>query len=276
LISASVGIPVFNEERNIGKLLERISELNPKTVKINEVIIVSSGSTDNTDLIIESFVRDKPLFVYIKEAERKGKANAVNEIIKRSTGEIIYLLDGDIMPLPENFDLMAKHFSDPEIGGVGSRNVPLSDTGDFMGFIANELWYTYHHVCSLNPKLGGDLIAFRKSFNKIVEQTSIDDQAVELAVRVQGYRVVYEPMAINLITGPRTVRDFLIQRRRIHAGYYALGERPQTVKIGTGLIVLKHIFWNIGFVFLEVYARFLGWLDYKRGKKHIVWQRINE
>jgi glycosyltransferase involved in cell wall biosynthesis len=66
-ISVSIGIPAYNEEKNIGRLLTAI--LNQKTynVEIDQIVVVSSGSTDKTDTIVEDFTRKDSRIVLIRQ-----------------------------------------------------------------------------------------------------------------------------------------------------------------------------------------------------------------
>jgi cellulose synthase/poly-beta-1,6-N-acetylglucosamine synthase-like glycosyltransferase len=55
----------------------------------------------------------------------RGKQPAVqrNEAIKAAKGEIIYFLDDDAQPRPENLERAATHFRDPKVKMVGGPNV---------------------------------------------------------------------------------------------------------------------------------------------------------
>jgi len=85
----SVVVPAHNEERVIGRLLERIDEFTYPKEKL-QVVVVDDGSTDNTGKIIEDFAKK---YAFIKPLHRHsatGKAAALNEALKQATGEIIY------------------------------------------------------------------------------------------------------------------------------------------------------------------------------------------
>ena len=88
-ISVSIGIPAYNEEKNIGRLLTAI--LNQKTyyVNIDEVVVISSGSTDRTNIIVDDFVRKDSRIVLIKQRRREGKASAINEFLKVTRNEVL-------------------------------------------------------------------------------------------------------------------------------------------------------------------------------------------
>lgn len=65
-IDVSIGIPAYNEERNIGRLLTAILNQKTQSVNISQIVVVSSGSTDKTDFIVESFSKEDDRVVLIK------------------------------------------------------------------------------------------------------------------------------------------------------------------------------------------------------------------
>jgi len=52
LITVSIGIPAYNEEANIGKLLSSLIKQKEAGFIIKEIIVVSDQSTDKTDEIV--------------------------------------------------------------------------------------------------------------------------------------------------------------------------------------------------------------------------------
>ena len=54
-VPCTVGIFAHNEEANIAQLLQIMLEQELKKVEIREIIVVSSGSTDQTDSIVRQY-----------------------------------------------------------------------------------------------------------------------------------------------------------------------------------------------------------------------------
>ncbi|HET8828564.1 MAG TPA: glycosyltransferase family A protein [Pelobium sp.] len=80
-----------------------------------ECIIVDDGSTDQSALVVQDYIKDKKNYIYIKQSN-KGASVARNTAIKHSSGKYILPLDAD--------DLMSKSYTklaveilekDPEI-----------------------------------------------------------------------------------------------------------------------------------------------------------------
>lgn len=92
----SVIIPVYNEERTIRRLLNSVKERQLGLIK--EVIVVDSGSHDNTVKAAEESGAQ------VIQGKVKGRASQMNEGASAASGEILYFLHADSLP-PVNFDL---------------------------------------------------------------------------------------------------------------------------------------------------------------------------
>ena len=55
-MDVSVGIMAFNEEKNMGRLLKALLSQELKKVRIEEIIVVSDGSTDKTNEIVKELI----------------------------------------------------------------------------------------------------------------------------------------------------------------------------------------------------------------------------
>jgi cellulose synthase/poly-beta-1,6-N-acetylglucosamine synthase-like glycosyltransferase len=169
------------------------------------------------------------------------------------------------------------------MGMTASRPEPVNDADEFMGFAAHLLW-DLHHQMNLHGFKAGEMVAFRRTFQRIPEHTAVDEASIEPLICGQGFKVRYVPEAVVFNKGPDTVGDFLRQRRRIYAGHLELQrDLGYSVSTMSGIKVLgllmrnlqwnpRAFAWTWSVVGLEVYGRFLGWRDFKRAKDHSVWE----
>jgi poly-beta-1,6-N-acetyl-D-glucosamine synthase len=282
-ITCSLGITAHNEEANIGRLLQAVLAQRLATVAIDEIIVVASGCTDRTSEIVRQWALSEPRIQLLEQERREGKASAINLFMCQASQRVLILCSADLLPEPDAIEKLVAPLADPEMGMTACRPVPVNDPGTFMGFAAHLLW-DLHHQINLNGFKAGEMTAFRKVFERIPNDTAVDEASVEPVVRGQGYRVRYVPDAIVFNKGPETVNDFLRQRRRIYAGHLtvreSLGYAVSTMSGGKIFRLLlrqlhwrpRPLFWTIGVVLLEVYGRFLGWRDYKNKHDHSVWE----
>jgi len=101
LIQISIIVPVFNASKYILDCLKSIDE---QTRKDFEVIIINDGSTDNSKLIIESYINTRMSSIPIKliSTTNKGVSSARNIGITESSGNYISFVDADDI-LDNNF-----------------------------------------------------------------------------------------------------------------------------------------------------------------------------
>jgi glycosyltransferase involved in cell wall biosynthesis len=91
-VKVSVIIPTHNR----AKLLERaIKSVLEQTYANFEIIVVSDGSTDETDLIMQKYKNQDARIKYISYYPAKGANHARNIGIKAAEGEYIAFLDDD-------------------------------------------------------------------------------------------------------------------------------------------------------------------------------------
>jgi poly-beta-1,6-N-acetyl-D-glucosamine synthase len=282
-IKCSLGIMAHNEEANIGRLLEAVLSQRMKNVTVTEIAVVASGCTDNTEAIVREWTKRDPRIRLLVQEKRTGKASAINEYLPQAREKILVLCSADLIPEVDAIEQLVAPLADPEVGMTSSRPVPVNDPKRFMGFAAHMLW-DLHHAINLTSFKAGEMIAFRKIFERIPYHTAVDEASMEPVIRGQGYRVQYVPTAVVYNQGPETVADFLRQRRRIYAGHLAvrdtLGYSVSTLSVRRILATLirtldlhpRPFFWTWAVVGLEAYGRLLGLRDYRKRRDHRVWE----
>lgn len=257
----SVGICAHNEAKNVGNLiwnLLHVQRLDPE-YDLEEIIVVSSGSTDGTDEVVKGF--KDPRVRLISEDKRRGKSHAQNLILSEAKGEIIVLISADALPSKLALINLAKAL-ERDVGGVFGRALPLNDEKGLANFASKFIWELHHITNSRLTEegalshLGGDMIAIKAGLlEKIPEEIVNDDAFIGMSIKRKGYRIVNAPDAIVFILGPATTRDYIEQRRRILYGHRQIkryfGEKTS---IFESLILERPLF--SARIFVETCARF--------------------
>jgi hypothetical protein len=87
----SIVIPVYNEERTIGRLLARVAAVPiPK-----EVIVVDDASTDGTAHVLRALDRARGVHVIFKP-HNEGKGAALRTGLRRVSGDVVVVQDADL------------------------------------------------------------------------------------------------------------------------------------------------------------------------------------
>lgn len=142
--TVTIGIPAYNEEANIEHLLHALLTDTSRAVSLKEIFVVSDGSTDRTVERVRS-MKDRRI-VLLSRKDRRGVAYTQNEIVKHALGDILILLDADVVPVaPDFLDRLTKPIrEDTQIGIVGAETIPLRPIGLFERIIANSHYMKRH------------------------------------------------------------------------------------------------------------------------------------
>ena len=143
MYNLSIVLPVFNEEIRLKKTLPVLEKFlkNSKKNKI-ELIFVSDGSTDKTNIIISNFISPKKYKIsLIKYKKNIGKGYAVKKGILKAKNQWILICDTDLSVHPNQFDKWFdnKMISSSKCAYYGSREhrhsrVKASVTRLILGF----------------------------------------------------------------------------------------------------------------------------------------------
>lgn len=283
----SIGITAYNEEKAIPRLMRSIwrQELPPTSV-IKEIIIVSSGSTDNTNKLVKQFQEKDPRIVLIEEPEKRGKPAALNMILSSFKGDIIVHSGADGIYKKDALHWICSAFTDPSVAAVCGHPVPVNSRSSLWGHGSFLLWEMHHLISLAYPqKLSGELLAIKKQYVKpIPENAGADDVYLERNVMNMGGKIVYAPKSCIFILGPQTAADYFRQRRRVMSHvYYA--EMISSIKSPTSdyrkilrlfTCRFRSLFKASSFpvITVEMLARFLAMHDARSGKVVSNWTVI--
>jgi poly-beta-1,6-N-acetyl-D-glucosamine synthase len=282
-LRCSVGVTAYNEETNIGPLLDALLQQHLHDVEISEIIVVASGCTDNTVPIVQGYVTSNPQIKLFVQPKREGKTAAINVFLADATEEICVLESGDTLPHEDAVEHLVRMFTDPTVGMVGAHKIPVNTPDHLVGLFTHLRLRLEHQLCLEIPRLG-EMVAFRKVFDRIPPDVAMDEAFVEALVVRRGMSVCYAPDAVVYNTGPTSLNEFVKQRRRNHAGHlylkakygYAVSsiQNTRVVKIALKEIwgAIRLIWTLILLAVLEAWSRFLGWYDFAIKKdRHVVW-----
>jgi len=99
-VELSIVIPMFNEEDNVGPLLEGLLAVSPQWERSFEVIAIDDGSTDRTFERVASAAELDPRIKVIRLRRNSGQTAAMAAGFDFANGDVIVPMDGDLQNDP--------------------------------------------------------------------------------------------------------------------------------------------------------------------------------
>jgi len=117
----SLVFPVFDEERNIGRLLDEALDLAPRLAADFEIVVVDDGSRDGSARVISERLRDQPRIRLIRHAANRGYGAALRAGLREARGERVFFSDADLQFDLDELSTLLAHTRDFDIV-VGYRS----------------------------------------------------------------------------------------------------------------------------------------------------------
>ena len=122
----SVVVPAYNEEVRIGRTLEQMTAYLDTQNYSWEMLVVSDGSTDKTESIVQDFCAKRPTVRLVSYRPNRGKGNAVRVGMLQAAGDRVLFMDADLATPPEETAKVMTHLDDGADVVIGSR--PLKES----------------------------------------------------------------------------------------------------------------------------------------------------
>jgi cellulose synthase/poly-beta-1,6-N-acetylglucosamine synthase-like glycosyltransferase len=184
-----------------------------------ELVIVSDGSTDNTNAILTAM--SSPRVKVNLSPVNQGKTVAMNEAANRAEGEILVFTDANVIIAPDALQKISNAFADETIGCV-CGTLTYTNANTSINSCAGSMYWKYEELVKrLESRTGsvigadGALFAIRRELFTPLKSYLIDDFTTSVLVLTQGYRVVVDPAVRVFETYGVDVRDEFRRKRRI-------------------------------------------------------------
>lgn len=191
----SIIIAAYNEERFIrDKILSIIAR--EEWIEGSELIIVSAGSTDNTNIILNEFRDHGDILLMIYE-EHLTKIECVNLAVSRSRNEILVFSDCRQKMKRGSIKRLLHNFNDQRVGTVTSTLINIKGRNSSkIRSLLNRIAFN-ESLAGSCLNVFGALYAQRKSVYRAIPTDIIfDDLFVVVSTLVQNKRLIQESEAI--------------------------------------------------------------------------------
>ena len=228
MITTTIVIPFFNEEKNLKILLDELKHaLNetPKSISA-EVLFVNDGSSDNGQIFIEDQIQTLENFNLINLSKQSGQTGAFKAAFKRCETDYIIRMDSDLQDSPNDlnifFDKILKEEPDLIMGirTLRQHSIVLR--------LSSFLYDLLIRIFCDSPLYtnSGSFVAFKTNYVKNLPWNKNDHRYLPLIVMQRGGKKVTEvkvnhrerkygqtsyPKLIKIIFGPLEVIKFIIK-----------------------------------------------------------------
>jgi len=213
----SVVIPNYNGEeiirKNLPKVFDAISLYKDGKV---EVVVSDDCSVDNSIEVIESLraqmgsKHNNIKFQIIRNEKNLGFSSNVNKGVESASGEILILLNTDVVPKQNFLIPLLSHFSDANVFAVGCMDKSIEDSKIVLRGRGIGKWkrgFLVHSRGEIDKKntlwVNGGSGAFRKSiwerlggFNELYNPFYWEDIDLSYRALKCGYKIVFEPKSM--------------------------------------------------------------------------------
>lgn len=217
----SILISAYNEARHIEATVRNKIELDYPASSL-EVIVISDGSTDGTDAIVQRLEREFPGRVrLLVQNPRQGKTAALNRAVSEASGEILVFSDANSLYERDALRRLIRNFADPQVGYVSGKMLYGSPGDATVGEACSAYMRYENFLREQETRIGsivgvdGGIDAVRKILYRAMRPDQLPDFVLPLGVVEQGYRVVYEPDAVLREEALKSARDEYRMRVRV-------------------------------------------------------------
>ena len=267
----SVLIAAYNEGGGIRRKLEQTLALDYPADKI-EIIVLSDGSTDQTDEIVRSF--PDPRVRLLQVTGRKGKTNAQNEGVKIARGEVLIFSDATTIYHSQALRYLASNYADPHVGAASGRYQYLDPQGTSPTGLGTVAFWNYENfIKAMQSRIRtisgccGCIYSVRRGIYTPLAPDVISDLVQPLHVIRKGYHVVFDDRALAYEETTQSTSEEFAMRVRVVTrgirGVLSVSELLNPLRFGSVAFQLwshKVLRWLVPFIlFLMLAANLMLW-----------------
>ena len=222
MVSVSILIPAYNEEKSIKKCLESCFN---QTRRLNEILVVNDGSTDNTLKILKSYKRKIKIINLKKNTGNKSKAQEIG--LKYVKTDIFITTDADTKLDGKFVEEAVKSLKGKKISAVcgfvesEDRNW-LTRVREIDYIICQTIHKKAQSIINAVFVLAGCASAFRtKDFKKTVSfdhDNITEDLDFTYKLKLADKKITYNSKLIVYTQDPDNLKSYIKQIYRWYSG----------------------------------------------------------
>jgi cellulose synthase/poly-beta-1,6-N-acetylglucosamine synthase-like glycosyltransferase len=229
--SVSIVVVAYNEAQRIAGRIENLLDLDYPKDRL-DIVIASDGSTDDTVERVRAYQGSVTVRAF---SERRGKAAVLNAVVPQLRGEVVVLADARQRFERGTLRALVENFADPDVGAVSGELVLTAGERTLAAGRGTAVYWRYEKFirsteARADSTVGatGAIYAIRRRlFDRIPDDTILDDVVIPLRIVRRGLRVLFEPRARAYDSTSATAEQEFARKARTIAGTFQLFARER-------------------------------------------------
>jgi glycosyltransferase involved in cell wall biosynthesis len=138
-------VPVFNEEENLKRVEQELTNYIKIATKKTKILFVNDGSKDKSQELIEEICTNNSDFSFISFEKNCGLSAAIAAGFKHTETELVGYIDSDLQTAPEDFNLLLAEIENYELVTGVRANRKDSFVKNMSSTIANGIRRAFTH-----------------------------------------------------------------------------------------------------------------------------------
>jgi glycosyltransferase involved in cell wall biosynthesis len=138
-------VPVFNEEDNLKRVEQELTNYIKIAAKKTKILFVNDGSKDKSQQLIEEICANNSDFSFINFEKNCGLSAAITAGFKHTETELVGYIDSDLQTAPEDFNLLLAEIENYELVTGVRANRKDSFVKNMSSTIANGIRRAFTH-----------------------------------------------------------------------------------------------------------------------------------
>ncbi len=138
-------VPVYNEEDNLKRVEQELSNYIKIATKKTKVLFVNDGSKDKSQELIEEICADNTDFTFINFQKNCGLSAAITAGFNHVDTELVGYIDSDLQTAPEDFNLLLNEIGEFDLVTGVRANRKDTFVKNMSSTIANGIRRSFTH-----------------------------------------------------------------------------------------------------------------------------------
>jgi len=216
----SIGIPAYNEETNIANAIMSVLKQENDNFILVEVVVLSDGSSDNTNRIVKSLANKK--IKLVTGYQRKGKSYRLNQFFSMINSEMAILLDADcVIESDAIYQIVKSHQQSKKVSyfGANCKSLPATNPVQWIlsaGVAVNKRMSDSYLNGNNVYSFRGALVGIRKDLYSQVKMPSTvgTDAYLYFLAKKLNLKTVYVKKAVAYYSLPVAIWGHVKQSTR--------------------------------------------------------------